>query len=242
MSEEADDGMSEQYDNGNLTFIGHDTECIPNWLSTKYGENAVRADFSFNNLRSIKGLKGFKKLKELVLDNNNLSDDLIFPTLERLETLTMNKNNINNLEVFMEKITESLPNLTYLSLLGNKACPNQLTSLENNEDDYQRYRYYVLYKIPKLHFLDSTPVTSTERKEAKRIGAFTKIVSADSTEMIENSADEDLRKSEGYTPLPPSRTFDDDVEQQAKSTFGKCRYVYYGKHSEGNRFIVNNDL
>jgi len=24
--------------------------------------------------------------------------------------------------------------------------------------------------------------------------------------------------------------------------FGKCRYVYYGRHSEGNRFIRNNDL
>jgi len=32
---------------------------------------------------------------------------------------------------------------------------------------------------PNLKFLDSTPVTSVERKEAKRIGAFTKVVSAD---------------------------------------------------------------
>jgi len=26
------------------------------------------------------------------------------------------------------------------------------------------------------------------------------------------------------------------------ATFGKCRYIYYGRHSEGNRFIRNNDL
>ena len=25
-------------------------------------------------------------------------------------------------------------------------------------------------------------------------------------------------------------------------TIGTCKYVYYGKHSEGNRFIRNNDL
>ena len=25
-------------------------------------------------------------------------------------------------------------------------------------------------------------------------------------------------------------------------TFGRCRYVYYGRHSEGNRFIKNTDL
>lgn len=33
------------------------------------------------------------------------------------------------------------PALEYLSLLGNEACPNQLVSLDKDEDDYQRYRY-----------------------------------------------------------------------------------------------------
>lgn len=32
------------------------------------------------------------------------------------------------------------PSLEYLSLLGNEACPNQLVSLDKDEDDYQRYR------------------------------------------------------------------------------------------------------
>lgn len=32
------------------------------------------------------------------------------------------------------------PALQYLSLLGNEACPNQLVSLDKDEDDYQRYR------------------------------------------------------------------------------------------------------
>ena len=41
----------------------------------------------------------------------------------------------------MNHIAETLPNLTYLSLLGNTACPNQLTSLENDDEDYQRYRF-----------------------------------------------------------------------------------------------------
>lgn len=33
------------------------------------------------------------------------------------------------------------PSLEYLSLLGNEACPNQLVSLDKDEDDYQRYRF-----------------------------------------------------------------------------------------------------
>ena len=45
--------------------------------------------------RSVKGLIGFDNLRELVLDNNNLSDDLELPKLERLETLTVNKNNVS---------------------------------------------------------------------------------------------------------------------------------------------------
>ena len=38
------------------------------------------------------------------------------------------------------------------------------------------HRYYVIFKMPNLAFLDSKPVTSQERKEAKRVGEFMKIV------------------------------------------------------------------
>lgn len=41
------------------------------------------------------------------------------------------------------------------------------------------FRYYVLYMLPKLNFLDSTPVTEAERKEAQRVGQYTKVVSSD---------------------------------------------------------------
>ena len=35
---------------------------------------------------------------------------------------------------------------------------------------------------------------------------------------------------------------DSFLKTSISATFGKCRYVYYGRHSEGNRFIRNNDL
>lgn len=41
-----------------------------------------------------------------------------------------------------------------------------------------------------------------------------------------------------YTPLPQQLTDEGDHH----GTFGRSRYVYIGRHSEGNRFIKNNDL
>lgn len=41
-------------------------------------------------------------------------------------------------------------------------------------------RYYVLHRLPNLTFLDSRPVTQQERKEAKRVGAFMRVVRPDS--------------------------------------------------------------
>ncbi|KAF5900909.1 leucine-rich melanocyte differentiation-associated protein, partial [Clarias magur] len=71
---------------------------------------------------------------------------------------------------------EVTPALEYLSLLGNEACPNQLVSLDKDEDDYQRYRYFVLHKLKNLKFLDSRKVTQKEHLEAEARGAFMKVV------------------------------------------------------------------
>ncbi|TNN78505.1 Leucine-rich repeat-containing protein C10orf11 [Liparis tanakae] len=37
-------------------------------------------------------------------------------------------------------------------------------------------------------------------------------------------------------------TFTIKALHQYTGVFAKCRYIYYGKHSEGNRFIRNNQL
>ena len=39
-----------------------------------------------------------------------------------------------------------------------------------------KFRYFVLYKLPGLMFLDSRQVTAKERREAKRVGEFTKVI------------------------------------------------------------------
>eukprot|EP00070_Physeter_catodon_P029795 XP_028336689.1 leucine-rich melanocyte differentiation-associated protein isoform X2 [Physeter catodon] len=131
---------------------------------------------SHKEKRSLEGLSAFGSLEELILDNNLLGDDLVLPGLPRLHTLTLNKNQITDLECLLDHLAEATPALEYLSLLGNVACPNELVSLEKDEEDYKRYRCFVLHKLPNLKFLDARKVTKQEREEALVRGAFMKVV------------------------------------------------------------------
>ncbi|TNN78508.1 Leucine-rich repeat-containing protein C10orf11 [Liparis tanakae] len=117
-------------------------------------------------MMSLAGLKMFTVLEELVVDNNLLGNDLLLPRLPKLHTLT----------ALLEHLADVTPSLVYLSLLGNEACPNQLVSPDKDEDDYQRYRYFVLHKLPQLKFLDTRKVTQKEMMEAQARGAFMKVV------------------------------------------------------------------
>jgi len=58
---------------------------------------------------------------------------------------------ISNLDLLLNKIAQNLPSLHYLSLLGNAACPNQLSDPDKDEEDYQRYRYWLL--LLDLYFI-----------------------------------------------------------------------------------------
>ncbi|XP_036429920.1 leucine-rich melanocyte differentiation-associated protein [Colossoma macropomum] len=223
--------------NGNqVSYIGHDCEAIPEFLAVKYGSIARRLDLSFNRLRSLTGLKAFSQLEELIVDNNLLGNDLRLPRLPQLHTLTLNKNQLTDIEDLLEHLQEVTPALEYLSLLGNEACPNQLVSLDKDEDDYQRYRYFVLHKLKNLKFLDSRKVTQTEQQEAEARGAFMKVVKPKTEQGLSDVGAEVTLPP--YTPLPKGSR----DGKNHKGVFAKCRYVYYGKHSEGNRFIRNDQL
>lgn len=55
-------------------------------------------------------------------------------------TKILNCCHITDLECLLDHLAEVTPALEYLSLLGNVACPNELISLEKDEEDYKRYR------------------------------------------------------------------------------------------------------
>ena len=91
----------------------------------------------------------------------SLGDDMIIPSIPHLHTLTLNKNKIGDLEGFLTQVKNSCPRLSYLSLLFNAACPNELVG--KDDEDYRRYRYLVLNALPNLKFLDSNAVTAEVR-------------------------------------------------------------------------------
>jgi leucine-rich melanocyte differentiation-associated protein len=44
-------------------------------------------------------------------------------------------------------------------------------------------RLFVLYKVPRLKFLDSSPVTAEERAEADRVGQYLVVAKPDPNEV-----------------------------------------------------------
>lgn len=228
------------FSNNRLSYVGQDVHRIPPILARLYGKRVQALDLSYNCLTSLQELGNFPHLTELVLDNNQLGDGIILPYIQTLHTLSLNKNNLTNLDLLLTKVVHNLPNLRYLSLLGNIACPNELSDLEKDEQDYQRYRYYVLYNLPRLQFLDSRPVTAAERDEAARRGQYMKIArpTVNTLASQQDSRYVSHLRPELYSPLPGITRSSSDHQ----GTYGKCRFRYIGKNSEGNRFIQNQDL
>eukprot|EP00051_Salpingoeca_urceolata_P014519 m.184952 g.184952 ORF g.184952 m.184952 type:complete len:824 (-) comp18108_c0_seq7:220-2691(-) len=159
---------------GQLSCAGLDWETVPPWLSEEHGDVVTSLNLSFNNLTSLAGVAGFGLLEELVVDNNALGGNsggpqgdqhLALPGLPCLRTLSLNNNNITDLAPVLSSAAR-LPRLTFLSLLGNQACPNGLVQQTATEQDYAQYRLKIIAAFPNLKFLDSTPVTNEERMRA----------------------------------------------------------------------------
>ena len=151
------------FHDGFLSFASRECLVFPLQFLVYYASKTKKLDLSFNRLVNVKGLEKFVDLEELILDNNELTDDINFPNLAKLVTLSVNKNRIVDLDRFASMCRWKFPALTFLSLVGNDCCPN-LTSLantgdEDEEEEHQRYRYTVLSKMPTLKFLDFTPVS-----------------------------------------------------------------------------------
>ncbi|VVC96272.1 unnamed protein product [Leptidea sinapis] len=168
-----------------------------------YGAKVNYLDLSFNSIETLKGLERFTRLEELVLDNNKLGDTIV------------------NLEALINKLCDSYPSLSYLSLLSNKACPNQLSDRDKDESDYQRYRYYVLYKLSNLHFLDSRRVSPPERLEASSRGEFTRVRRPSSNQDVTDT----ISPPPAFTarPLPNVRKVSIQVHRQ---TLGRKPFYF----------------
>ncbi|CAG2175211.1 unnamed protein product [Oppiella nova] len=224
------------WNNNELSYIGQDVRQIPAIIAKIYSPNAVKLDLSFNIIDTLDGIEKFTSLEELILDNNLLNDSIQFSFNPLLHTLSLNKNKLADLNKLLDHLSKMCPNLRFLSLLGNSACPDQLSHTDNDEDDYKRYRRYVIYRLPHLKFLDSTKVTAEERRDANQRGQYLKTIRPDGQLFDENQERRVAR--EIFTPLPS----DTNSSGSHQGAYGKLRHKYTGKHSEGNRFIRNHEL
>lgn len=257
--EETESAPQWNFTRGVLSGACQDLTEIPSDLGSTYGARTIQLDLSFNSLSEVKHLDAFGKLKTLILDNNAISDGCAFEVPKSLRILSVNNNNISDVATFLEGLSAVKNTLTQLSLLKNPGCPSPYFG--SDTDDYARFRLYVVYVLPKLEYLDSTKVTEAERAEAKRRGALLrprKLIQTTATiEDAEGAEGKKKKKKKGsgsssseeegegeetgsMTSALPQELAEPGSSGPAR--FGMCSYVYYGKQSEGNRFILNEDL
>ena len=184
-------------------------------------------DVSFNELNDFEGLSDFTNLETLTVDNNNIVKLDNMPQLLRLKTLWLNKNSITSVDDALEILSTEVPNIEYLSLLGNPGCKTEMNG--SSQLEVERYRLYCIYKLPKLVFLDSSPVSDSERQNAISRGQYLKVAKPSATVLSST------------TEVQPNKLLETQTKK-AQPTFGKQRRFYTGKFSEGNRFIRDDVL
>ena len=76
---------------------------------------------------------------------------------------------IRDIDRLLATLTKACPNLKYLSLLGNQACPNELLGSGHDDEDYQRYRsvWLMYFTLLLLVFLEHTYVGTEKMKSTK---------------------------------------------------------------------------
>jgi hypothetical protein len=142
---------------GHLSLAWNHLRAIPNEWCEKFGCYTKRLVVSNNFLDNLEFAALFPLLEELEADNN-LVNGASFPHLPRLKHLSLNRNSIRDLDALVVALKKSCPNLLYLSLLGNEACP----IFSTDKSAYGRYLQRVMAALPLLKTLDST---SVERKK-----------------------------------------------------------------------------
>jgi len=215
------------FQDGHLSIIEQNIQSIPPELGQTYGDKTFQLYIIENKIKNVSHLENFKNLKSLTLDNNCIvSDGNEFPLIESLETLFVNSNEINQLEIFLDCIENQFPNLIYLSMLKNPCCPNYFVGKGSSE--YQKYRHTVLSRFPKLLFLDATPVTEEERQSGLQ---YRNTVARPDPSQYQ-------KKVDVIIPIEKALPVTDNFGQHTTKV-GKVKVTYRGDESEGNRFILN---
>lgn len=141
---------------------------MPYDIIENYANSINTLDISHNKFsRNLHFLSEFENLTSLNLDHNNIDSFTTFPYMPKLQLLWINHNQIDDLFPFVKNLYESLPNLRYLCMMGNKAAPSYLNG--GSFYDYLQYRLVVISWFPRLVHLDDRIITAEQRTEATRL-------------------------------------------------------------------------
>ncbi|KAF7998609.1 hypothetical protein HCN44_011017 [Aphidius gifuensis] len=166
-SADSDSLSTSDYDDTSISLAFENLFFMPYDIIEKYNDSILTLDISHNKFSSLQFLAEFENLTSVNLDYNRIDSYTIFPYLPQLELLWLNHNKIDSLYPFLKLLYESLPNLQYLSIMGNHASPSYLN--DGTFYDYLQYRLFVISWFPKLKHLDDRVVTVEQQREAKRL-------------------------------------------------------------------------
>jgi hypothetical protein len=184
-----------------------------------------------------KHIDEFSQLHTLILDKNELASLVDFPPLPQVTTVWLNNNRFANLVDFCDEVAATFPCVEYLSTMKNPVAPDIYGGSSSDADAYQRYRYYVIFRLKRLNFLDALPVDADERARAEQVGE--RMAPRRPTAAAVKDA---ASQRQATLAAAPSPTATRPKETQAAAFLGKGKPRYDGSNSEGNRFILNQDL
>ena len=210
-------------------------------------------NLSENRLKAPANVHLFPKVHTLILDKNGLPGLQGFQRSASVRQLWFNNNGAEDLAEFLDQVCDTYPNVTWLSFMRNPASPPMVLASEEDVAACERYRLYVVYRIPKLTMLDAQPVTAKERVDAAAkgqymvarkprpgaYGAGTAAAAASASSgttlfgMMSGGSSAATAAAAAAAP-PPSK--------KPTAYLAVGRQEYNGKNSEGNRFIRDSDL
>ena len=140
---------------------------VPKAITRQFSKCATTLDLSQNYLTDLRSIESFTKLHTLIVDGNNLSSFIALNYVPNLRMLSVNDNNIENLSVFIKRLSEDCPRLKCLSMMKNTAAPSYFNggTKEQNAD----YRAFVISHFPLLENLDGNMVQQNEKIEAYQV-------------------------------------------------------------------------
>lgn len=227
-----------------LTLSSRSLRSVPIDLISTHSNDIVKLDLTDNQLTDLTELPYMPRLHTLILDRNKFNSLNQITVMKSLTTLWLNNNQITDLTQLIDCLTRGCPSLTYLSMLRNPCVPDMYLN-ESEADSYQLYRYYVIHRLTSLTILDATAISSAERKLAMEKGPYCQ-VNRPKESILDESSIRPFNKIKPSSSPPPSEQAligAAAAEPLKAATFiakGKPRYD--GSNSEGNRFIVNDDL